>query len=143
MTPLILEDKRLWHNKYIKVNKKELVWRIWSQKGIQIIHDILDEHGNFLTNHDLEQKYNFNCNFLQYNSLKDAIPKSWRDKLKEIKIPRIAISSDEQISVKINKQTIPLQNINNKLIYWKLIEDLRVTPVIKDKWIQTLNLDKN
>ena len=68
----------LWLNKMIILNKAELLWTQWKTKGINLIHDILNEDGSFLTHRQLEEKYNIKCNFLKYNTLKDAIPTSWR-----------------------------------------------------------------
>ena len=53
----------LWMNKYIKINKQEIKWNYWINKGINIIHDIVDDHGNFLSIAELEQLYNCNVNF--------------------------------------------------------------------------------
>jgi hypothetical protein len=142
LDPFGIRRQRIWLNKYIKINKQEIWWKNWSEKGILIIHDIIDENGNFLSINNLEQRHDFKCNFLQYNSLKDAIPKEWRNNVKTIMIHREVISSDESIYVKINKQTTPLHKINNKLIYWKLIEEIRISPITKNKWIDELNLNK-
>jgi hypothetical protein len=78
--PKNIRRQWLWMNKYIKINKKEIKWNQWINKGIKIIHDIVDNQGNFLTVAKLEEKYDFRCDFLKYNSLKDAIPKIWREK---------------------------------------------------------------
>jgi hypothetical protein len=143
LDPFGIRRQRIWLNKYIKINKQEIWWKNWSEKGILIIHDIIDENGNFLSINNLEQRYDFKCNFLQYNSIKDAIPKEWRNNVKKITIHRDVISSDESIYVNINKQTIPLHKINNQLIYWKLIEEIRICPITKNKWIDELNLNED
>jgi exonuclease III len=132
----------LWMNKFIKVNKKEIKWKMWSDKGIQIIHDLIDSQGNFKTIANLEEQYGLKCDFLKYNSLKDAIPKVWREKLKIIKIPINEISSDESPRVKTKKGMIPTKQTTNKMIYWELVEKIRITPIIKDKWIKEFNLDQ-
>ena len=67
----------LWMNQHIKINKKEVQWKTWSDKGVKIIHDVVDGNGNFKTINTLEQEYGLKCDFLKYNSLKDAITKTW------------------------------------------------------------------
>jgi hypothetical protein len=67
-------------NQHIKINKKEVNWKQWSEKGIKIIHNIVDDSGSFKTLTTLEEEYNIRCDFLKYNALKDAIPKTWREK---------------------------------------------------------------
>jgi hypothetical protein len=130
----------LWLNKDIKVNKNEINWKKWQKQGIQQIHDIIDRSGNFLNINDLKTMYNLNASFLDYNSLKDAIPKHWREKLKTMKIERDTINSKENPYLIIKKKYIPLQVLTNKMIYWELIEKIRITAVTKYKWTHELGL---
>jgi hypothetical protein len=76
----------LWLNKNININGKEVRWKTWQDKGINIIHDILNENGTFLTAVQIEAKYNVKCNTLRYNVLKDVIPLTWRRKLKTMNL---------------------------------------------------------
>jgi hypothetical protein len=82
----MLRKECIWLNKNISFKKIEIPWKKWSEKGINLIHDILDDNGNFLSTTDIEQKYNFKIDFLKYNALKNAIPQSWRKILKTLKI---------------------------------------------------------
>jgi hypothetical protein len=59
------------------------------------IHDIIKENGSFLTANELNVKYNLNCNVMDYNALKNAIPGAWRKTLKNMKVPNNTISFDE------------------------------------------------
>jgi hypothetical protein len=119
----------LWLNKHIKINKKEIKWKSWKEHGINILHDIINNQGTFLTMTEIEEKYNIKVDFLKYNSLKDAIPKAWREQLKTMKIERNVISADEPAGVTINKQHVPVQLITNKTIYWELIEKIKIAPI--------------
>ena len=114
----------------------------WKNKNIWTIHDIVDEQGLFLSLEVLKQTHDINCNFLQYNSLKDAIPWRWRQKLKLMKIPRTTITHNEMNMIKINKQLIPSHKITNKLIYWTLIQEKQTPPIIKDKWMIEFSLNE-
>ena len=78
--------------------------------------------------------YNINGNFLQYNAIKAAIPFTWRQKLKTMKIPRETIHINEEYMININNSLIPLQKITNKHLYWKLVKAKQTEPIIKDKW---------
>jgi hypothetical protein len=133
----------LWMNKYIKINKKEIKWNLWNTKGIKIINDILDIDGKFLTINELKQKYNFQCDFLKYNSLKDAIPKEWREKFKKAERQDYPISADDPPGIEIRNKLVPMTKITNKMIYWELIEKIRITAITKDKWIQEFNLNSD
>jgi hypothetical protein len=133
----------LWMNKHIKINGQEIKWKMWINKGINTIHNIVNNKGEFYTAVELEQKYNINCNFLRYNSLKDAIPWVWRDKLKTENVQQNDITTQDDLSLVINKHRVPIQKITNKKIYWELIEMIRITPIIKDKWIQEFNIPED
>ena len=51
----------------------------WNRVGIKQISDLFDEHENcFLPFLSVHNKYMLNCHFLQYHSLKYAIPQSWK-----------------------------------------------------------------
>jgi hypothetical protein len=132
----------LWLNKNIKINRKELKWKSWRAHGINIIHDIVNNQGNFLTTMEIDDRYKLKVNFLQYNALKDAIPREWRENLKSMKIERNAISADEPPFVIMNKQNVPVQLITNKTIYWELIDKIKIAAVTKDKWIKLLDLNE-
>jgi hypothetical protein len=141
----VLDIRRqwLWMNKNIKINGQEIKWKLWIDKGINKIHNIVNNKGEFYTAREIEQKYNIICHFLRYNSLKDAIPKVWRDKLKTENVQQNDITTQDELSLEINKHKVPIQKITNKIIYWELIEMIRITPIIKDKWIQEFKIPEN
>jgi hypothetical protein len=111
----------LWLNKNITVNEKELRSGLWEKSGINIIHDIVNEHGIFLLPEEIEAKFNIKCNVLKYNTLKDAIPETWRKILKTMKIPKDAISSKETLTLQVKKNVKNIASITNKDIYWILV----------------------
>ena len=141
--PINIRRQWLWMNKHIKINNKEIKWNQWINKGIKLIHDIIDNQGNFLTLTELKEIYNFKCDFLKYNSLKDAIPKVWREKLKTKEIRRDAISAQENPGLEIKNKIVPTQKMTNKLIYWELVNKIRIAPITKDKWINEFNLNED
>ena len=141
-TSLDIRREVLWNNKNIKISKKSINWLLWKNKNIWNIHDIVDDQGSFLALEVLKQTYNLNCNMLQYNALKDAIPGRWRQILKTMTIPRATINHNEMYIITTNKNVIPLHKISNKLLYWSLIEKKQTTPIIKDKWTTEFNLNK-
>jgi hypothetical protein len=143
MTAIDIREQCLWLNKNIKIDNKEVKWSTWMEHNIFLIHDILDSKGNFLSINSIEQLFGLKCHFLKYNSIKDAIPKSWREKLKTIDVPRNNININENLHIKINNQQIPLNLINNKMAYWKLIEKIQIPHVTKAAWEDELKVDKN
>jgi hypothetical protein len=138
---LDIRRETLWLNKLITINKDELLWTQWHIKGINQIHDIINQDGSFLTHQQLEEKYNIKCNFLKYNTLKDAIPSTWRKMLKNKRIPENAVSLNEQIHINIGKTEKALCNLTNKDVYWVFINEIKVKAITLDKLQNKYNLD--
>jgi hypothetical protein len=120
----------LWLNKNITVKKKELQGQLWHSNGINIIHDIVNENGTFLTPTEIEIKYGIKCDVLKYNTLKDAIPQKWRQTLQTMKIPSKAISFQETLTLKIQNRLINKTNLTNKDLYWVFVNNIRIKPII-------------
>ena len=106
-----------------------------------MIHDIVDSEGKFLSKDEINRLYNFNCDILQYNSLKDAIPKEWRETLKTIQVDRDEINVDDDPFILINKQSISVKWITNREVYRKIVQKIQLPHVTKIKWETELNID--
>jgi hypothetical protein len=141
-TAFDIRRQTLWLNKSIKLKNKELLWTEWNEKGINIIHDILNKEGNFLTHRQLEEKYMIKCNFMKYNTLKDAIPTAWRKILKNTKVAETAISFTEQIHLTIGKSQIPLSKLTNKDVYKVLVNEIRIKAITLDRLKIKYKLDE-
>ena len=77
-TAMDIRREILWLNNKVKINNRGLNWKKWQTQGINQIHDIINEHGFFLTLNEIKKKYKITCDNLKYNTLKDAIPNEWR-----------------------------------------------------------------
>ena len=140
VTPVNIRKQCLWLNENIKIGKKVLFWKDWHKTGINIIHDIINKHGSFLSTEDIERNYNIKCSVLKYNKLKDAIPKDWRKQVKTIRIEKDEISFNDQIFLNINNIPKSLKNITNKDIYWIFIKSIQIKAVIIDKLEYSLGI---
>jgi hypothetical protein len=132
----------IWLNENIQINNTPFKWNTWREKGINIIHDILDHKGDFLTPANFEQKYNFKCDFMNYNALKDAIPKEWRKLVKTTQIPADAIQFNQDTHIKIGKKSKNINSIKNKEIYWTLINDIQIESIVINKLQNELNINE-
>ena len=141
-TPLDVRRQCLWLNENISANKKHFKWDEWRDKGVNIIHDILHDTGDFLTAAEIGQQYGINCDVMKYNKLKDSIPKEWRSLLKTMKIPNQAINFKEAIHVKIGKQTKNINLIKNNEIYWTIVNDIRIESIVTNKLIRELGIQE-
>ena len=139
-TPMEIRRECLWLNKEIKINKKGVKWVEWKQRGINMIHDIVNENGAFLSPNEIDEKYNIKCNILMFNALKDAISIKWREQLKTMKIPYEAISFKENLYIKIGKTDMNINKITNKDLYWNFVESIQQEPIFKKKLQQELEI---
>ena len=138
-----IRSETLWLNKNIIWNMKEIHWKDWQEKGINIIHDIVDARGKFLSINELKQKYKLTCDALKYNKLKDIIPREWRKTLKTTEIQHDAVSFTHQIRVKIDKKYKQISQITNKEVYWTFIRNIQKKPIITEKLQQIYNIQEN
>ena len=72
---------------------------------------------------------------LSYNSITSAIPKEWRQKIKEIGTRPDNRSSDE-IQIKVDNKLVPISNITSKKIYNELIRFRSKPPTSLKSWIE-------
>jgi hypothetical protein len=142
-TPMDVRRECLWLNEKIKFNNKQIKWNTWHNKGINLIHDIINAEGEFLTPQELEQKFDLKCNIMIYNTLKDVIPHEWRKFLKTMRIPPESINFREQIHININKKPKILNKLTNKDIYWILVKNIQVKPIIIEKFKHELGIEEN
>jgi hypothetical protein len=140
-TAFNVRRESLWLNKNIKVHNKELRSQLWHSNGINIIHDIVNERGLFLSKNEIETKYGIKCDELKYNTLKDAIPSTWRKTLQSMKITQEAISFQEELNLKIQNRVVNIGNLTNKDLYWIFVKDIQEEPIITQKPWHDLQLN--
>ena len=136
-----IRQQCIWLNKHIKISKKEIKWKAWIDHGIYLIHDILDDKGNFISIAKMEELFNFKCDFMKYNSLKDSIPKEWRDKLKTATVSRNDINIKDDLTLNFGTHSLSIKYISNREVYWKLIKQIQISHVTKTKWESELNIN--
>ena len=59
----------LYYNDNIKIDGTSIFFKVWFNKGIKYINDLIDENGEFYTQADFSIKTGIKTNFLQYNGL--------------------------------------------------------------------------
>ena len=79
-----VSQMNIWYNSAIRIANKTVFYKEWFNKGIQILTDLLnDKTGKFYTWAEFKARYDISGNCLIYMGLISAIPKSWRQLLKE------------------------------------------------------------
>jgi hypothetical protein len=140
-TAFNIRNQWLWLNKQIMVNNIPIRWDEWHNHGINIIHDIVHENGTFLSALEINDKYHYPCDIFEYNSLKDAIPLKWRLAIKGTIIPSGAISATQDVYLKIGKNLKHISQITNKEIYWILVRNVQIQPIMLNKLINDYGID--
>ena len=72
-------EQTVWNNKFIKSDKKSMYLQHLRYAGILKIKNLFVTKQNCYPSFDsFRTKFNVRCNFLQYFSLVNAIPQSWK-----------------------------------------------------------------
>ena len=105
-------EQIVWNNKFIKSDKKSMYLQHWRYAGILKINDLFDTQQNCFPSFDsFRNKFNVRCNFLQYFSLVNAIPQSWKKllncSLEQSSTPQILI---EEMTCKIYTKLLSLRS---------------------------------
>ena len=97
----------IWGNKFIQTKGKTLYYKHWKESNINFIEDLLNAEGNFKSGDEVFHKLNQTNNWLtEYLTIQKAIPKTWKDLIKEC-----------NMQIKVKKNIKPFININNKIVY--------------------------
>ena len=64
----------LWHNCFIKIDKRPIFIKKWYDSGIILIQDLFTDNGDFMTWYDFQQKYNFTPPFTTFQGIKAGSP---------------------------------------------------------------------
>ena len=101
------------------------------------IKDLLNDEGNFFSHQDFINKYNLNCNFLQYFQVFAPIPKHLRDKAKKTSFDHNKFK-DNDFCLAPNI-SIDLLKVKNKNSYSLFLNKLTIKPTGARKWKEETN----
>ena len=73
----------IWNNWCIQINQKTVFFEKWYSKCILKIGDVIDENNNFLSFESLKRKYAIDISFVNYYGIISAIPRQWKQALKQ------------------------------------------------------------
>ena len=79
---LQIRDEILWNNKNITIAGKSIYYKDWHAVGIEKIKDLLNDENKFTSYQNLSQKVGKRFPFTKLLGLINAIPDSWKQKLK-------------------------------------------------------------
>ena len=122
----------LWYNSWIRIQDRPVCYASWSKKGINKIHDLLDNNGIMLSyNGFLERFPGVNTNFLIYQGLIDAIPREWKMLFQGSQVEDTVYSYMVEKVLSAEKST--------KFVYSTLIDNIFIPPNnAQSKWSEDL-----
>ena len=104
----MMENEIIWNNKLVTIAGKSVFYRSWYEAGVKYIKDLTTEDGNLMTLNVFQHTFCIKTHFLQYLGLLNAIPASWKKKLKN--------NYKENETNDCENKIIDIQNISSKLL---------------------------
>jgi hypothetical protein len=106
-----------------------------------MFHDILNEDGSLKTIQTLKEEFKFDIKPMDYNGLVSAIPRQWKVKVKGMRIPKEAISNQEQPFIMCNNRLLVLSIVTNRDVYWMLVTKKQTIPICATAWCNRYKID--
>ena len=122
----------LWHNKWVLIDQKPFYYRYLAEKGINIVADLIDEHGSLLSLEQLEYRYQVSIKIMDYNSITTAIPRSWRRLLRSI--VHNQFNRYDELYVNICGKLRPLHTLKSRDFYLNMIRARFCPPACINRW---------
>ena len=114
----------LWNNKHILIQKKNIFFKDWYDKGVIFLSDLMNEEGKIISYETFREKYNIKCNQLKFMGLIDAIPRHLR----------------KCQTFDTNLKMFNIFLLKSKIIYWKHIELIQKEASCIISWNQNCNI---
>jgi hypothetical protein len=131
-------NQSIWWNSNIKINGKPLYQKKWDEAGIKWIQDIITEKDNgtrrWKTIEEIREEYNLTIKTMDYNSIKSAIPRDWKQGIKN------NIEIEEEEDYKLIDQLKDSKK-PTKYIYEELVKGKREEPIkALNKWRRDMHM---
>ena len=131
----ILKSPIYYHHQ-IKVGGSHIYFKLWFDKGIKYINDLVNENGEFYHYNEFSMNTGINTNFLQYNGLINAIKQFL--KTKNIKITH----KEPSPFIPTNVMPVMKNSKGSKDMYSILNSNDNETPTGQTTWNKIYNLTK-
>ena len=115
------------------ISNKCIYYKEWQHKGIQFINDLLDDTGQIMNWQKFSERYNIKNQIFYFTALIHAIPKIWKNELKNRSI-KLNMIKDKHLTI--------LKNLKKPTRYFYLErnEETATEPhKAKEKWIQIID----
>ena len=126
----IIYNQTIWDNRYITIQNRPFLWRLWQEKGIKQVYNIIRDDGEFLDHNEIKEIYDINCNFLNVLQIRQSLPLNWRQSIKnkalttKIRVPFVIFCG----------KPTPLVTVATNILYNQFIKNKYVKPAGLQKW---------
>ena len=127
-----VRSELLFLNRYITVDNQPIFDKQMYNAGLKYINDIVDNEGNFESLNYVNTRFNIHLDIMRYNSIKDAIPRSWRNMIRGTH--KTEPETDLLINVFNVRKSILF--VSTKDLYWICIDKIAQDPTVITKWEQ-------
>ena len=130
----------IWNNINIKINDSPVFYRMWYERNINFIQDLLNSEGEVLSYAQFQNKYGVQCHFLEFLGIKTAVESYIRHSGIDISTTPEPITN---CVLPFNVKII-LKNKKGSQDMYKIFTYKAVTPKSQIKWDQIFqNRDLN
>ena len=150
ISPSLARNEMLWLNREIKCNNQSLFDKNMYRCGIKYIGDIVSANGTIMQFTELKSKYpSLQINFLRFLSITSAIPRLWKNLLRDTANTNIEIvDRDVAPLIDLGDKQVSLEKMRVKDYYWLGRETVKPTAVAKweskgfapDSWSDIFNI---
>jgi len=127
----------IWYNDNILINKKAVYLENWQRKGVNKISHMYTKRGKIMSYEEFIQKWNVHTDFLVYFSIVKAIPRNWKDIIKNNSTGTSTLTELHTL------EKLELLDKISKFAYSKIIQQYVERPVrILLKWESELNTNQ-
>ena len=119
-TAEIIYNQTIWDNRYITIQNRLFLWRLWQEKGIKQVYNIIRDDGEFLDHNEIKEIYGINCNFT--NQAKSS------SELAPINKNKAVTSKVSVPFVNFCGKPIPLVTAATNILYNQFIKNKYVKP---------------
>ena len=130
-------------NQHIGINKKYVHIPVLEKNNVLMIDNLVDEKGSFLSYEIFCQKYGRLINQFQHMSIIDAIPRKWRQMLKQQIFSPAVCSVDELPHCKMGLKEVNIYMVKSSDIYWFYINKSKNTATCVKSWNERIDVPEN
>ncbi len=131
----------IWNNSNIRIGNKTVFFKKWIDKGVLTISDVTTLNGNMLSQEEFCNKFNIYVNFLEYLSLISAIPKQWRNLIRNVPNTNFTCDFEKGPVILVRNVSKHLTKLQCKDFYLLFIDKIFVKPTSKDTWAKKSGLN--